>query len=60
MLRLEDVIVRQGEFTLSVSLDVPKGARGALMGAAGAGRAIVASLNSLINFWQKTPTNTSL
>ncbi len=44
MLRLEDVTVRQGEFTLSLTLDVPKGARVALMGESGSGKSTLLSL----------------
>lgn len=44
MLRLEDVHVRQGNFDLSLSLDIPKGARVALMGASGSGKSTVLSL----------------
>ncbi len=44
MLRLEDAHVRQGAFELSLGLDVPKGARVALMGASGSGKSTLLSL----------------
>ncbi|MEX3017191.1 thiamine ABC transporter ATP-binding protein [Gymnodinialimonas hymeniacidonis] len=44
MLRLEDITVQQGDFSLSLSLDVPKGARVALMGASGSGKSTFLSL----------------
>ncbi|WP_224816759.1 thiamine ABC transporter ATP-binding protein [Hasllibacter sp. MH4015] len=44
MLRLEDVTLRLGAFTLSLSLDVPKGARVALMGASGSGKSTLLSV----------------
>lgn len=43
MLRLEDIRVRQGNFTLSVTLNIPKGARVALMGASGSGKSTLLS-----------------
>jgi thiamine transport system ATP-binding protein len=44
MLRLEDVWVRQGAFELTLSVDVPRGARVALMGASGSGKSTLLSL----------------
>ncbi|MGY6704191.1 thiamine ABC transporter ATP-binding protein [Roseinatronobacter sp.] len=38
MLRLEDVTIRQGDFTLHASLSVPAGARVAVIGPSGAGK----------------------
>lgn len=46
MLLLEDVSVRQGTFTLSVNLSLPKGARVALMGASGSGKSTLLSVLS--------------
>lgn len=43
MLRLDDIRVTQGNFTLRASLDVPKGARVALMGASGSGKSTLLS-----------------
>lgn len=44
MLRLEDVAVKQGAFTLNASLSVSKGARVALMGASGSGKSTLLSV----------------
>ncbi len=44
MLRLENIRVEQGDFSLSLALEIPKGARVALMGASGSGKSTFLSL----------------
>lgn len=49
MLRLEDIRVRQGSFTLSATLNIPTGARVALMGASGSGKStLLAALSGFL------------